>query len=454
MLHLWEASPTHKEVGRLEVAQQGRKAARSQFIDAMNELFPPHLFRNLESHGHTEWKPRRLVWISVIMNWMPGKTLTERFSAARRLVKSVQPRWTLPGTYSGFVAAQLKWGSQLQLRLQNALRPDDSFADSWRILGWLVFAVDGTRVECPRTTANEAGLGCAGKEKTCPQVFQTTLQHVGTGLPWDLRLGPGTDSERTHLREMLEGLPPQSLLTADAGFMSYDLAAWLCAHGHPFVMRVGGNITLLEGLGWEVAGNAELVSLWPQNKRHLRPVILRAVKFSSEGGLPAVLLTNVLDSEKLTEATAREIYSLRWGIELYYRTLKQTWGFNLLQSRRLETTLNEQWWRVISLWSLQKLTAVRLQARGRSPRHFSGAGVRREIREFLDEVMQGHPGRSLDERLARAVKDNFTRKGPKQTRRWPRKKHETPPQPPVQRTAKAREVQKAKRLGAIILLLS
>jgi hypothetical protein len=436
------------------VAQQGRKSARRQFIDAMNELFPPHLFRDLKAHGHTTWTPRRLVWVSVIMNLLPGKTLTERFSAARRLVKFIQPRWTVPGTYSGFVAAQLKWWPVLWPLLKMALRPDDSFAASWRILGWLVFAVDGTRIESPRTMANEAGLGCAGKEKTCPQVFQTTLQHVGTGLPWDLRLGPGTDSERTHLREMLEGLPPQSLLTADAGFMSYDLASWLCSHGHPFVMRVGGNITLLERLGWEVSGDAEIVYLWPQDKRHLPPVVLRTVKFPSRGGLPVVLLTNVLDPEKLTDAAAREIYSLRWEIELYYRTLKQTWGFNLLESRKPETTLNEQWWRVISLWSLQKLTAVRLQSRGRNPRQFSGAGVRREIREFLDELVQGHPGRSLDERLARAVKDNFSRKGPKQTRRWPRKKHETPPQPPIQRAAKISEVQKAKRLGAIMLLLS
>jgi hypothetical protein len=95
--------------------------------------------------------------------------------------------------------------------------PDERFGDAWRVMGWLVLAVDGSRFECPRTRENEEGLECAGREKTSPQIFQTTLQHVGTGLLWDMRLGPGTDSERRHLDQMLPGLPTQSLLTADAG---------------------------------------------------------------------------------------------------------------------------------------------------------------------------------------------------------------------------------------------
>jgi hypothetical protein len=422
----------------------------------MDELFPPKIFRGLPCSGKTVWTPRKLVWVSLIMNWLPGKTLGERFSAARHFVKFVQPHWEVPVAYSGFVTAQVRWWPLLGPVLQAALRPGVSFGSYWRVFGWLVLAVDGTRVECPRTTANEEGLKCAGREKTCPQVFQTTLQHVGTGLPWDVRLGPGTDSERRHLDDMLRDLPAQCLLTADAGFISYELCRWLCQNAHPFVMRVGGNITLLTGLGWEYdreEGDKGSVYLWPKEKRDGPAVRLRAVRFNSTGGLPVVLLTNV-DSQRLPDEAVREIYKLRWGIELYYRTMKQTWGFAKLESRTPATTLNEQWWRVVSLWALQKLTAVKLQAQGKDPANLSGATVRRQIREFLQMLEQNRTGPPLEKRLGNACKDNYRRSGPKQTRLWPRKKHETPPKPPKQRAANEQEIQQAKRLGIVQLLVS
>ena len=44
-----------------------------------------------------------------------------------------------------------------------------------RVGRWAVFGVDGSRVECPRTKANEAAFGSAGRRKTGPQQFLTTL---------------------------------------------------------------------------------------------------------------------------------------------------------------------------------------------------------------------------------------------------------------------------------------
>ena len=44
------------------------------------------------------------------------------------------------------------------------------------------------------------------------------------------------------------------------------------------------------------------------------------------------LVTNILDEEVLSDETASKIYRLRWGIEVYYRTLKQTLGHQTLKS--------------------------------------------------------------------------------------------------------------------------
>jgi hypothetical protein len=45
--------------------------------------------------------------------------------------------------------------------------------------------VDGTRIDAPRTQANERQLGCAGRTKTGPQWWVTLLIHLPSRLPWD-----------------------------------------------------------------------------------------------------------------------------------------------------------------------------------------------------------------------------------------------------------------------------
>ncbi len=43
-------------------------------------------------------------------------------------------------------------------------------------------AVDGSRVEAPRTRGNQRGLGRAGREKTGPQCWVATLAHLPSGV--------------------------------------------------------------------------------------------------------------------------------------------------------------------------------------------------------------------------------------------------------------------------------
>lgn len=433
--------------------KQGRNAYRRQLVEALHEVFPPQMFAQCSAHGNAEWSAQKVLWVSLVMNWIAGATLSERFRAARKIVRFIRPRWTLPKTWAGFVEAQQRWWPVLWPLVSRHLRPDESFGEAWRVEGWLAFSADGSRFECPRTTDNEEGLKCAGREKTGPQMFQTTLQHVGTGLPWDFRLGPGTDSERRHLDEMLGDLPPQSLLTADAGFISFDLCEWLCQNQHVFVLRVGGNVTLLENLGWDGEQQGTTIYYWPQGCRDRQPIVLRQVRFRSPGGLPVVLLTNELDAERLSEEAIQKIYAFRWGIEVYYRTFKQTWGFARLLSRTPETALNEQRWRIVALWTLQRLIGKHLQSAGRDPRRFSGAAARGTIRGFLQDLQQGNRGKPLSHRLRLARTDDYKRHGPKQTRQWPRKKNDKPPKPPKIRPATPQEIQKAQQLDFLIHLV-
>ena len=93
----------------------------------------------------------------------------------------------------------------------------------WRWRGWVVLGVDGSRINCPRTNENKKALGCAGREKTGPQLLLTTVYHIATGVVWSWRRGGSEDSERAQLRDMLCELPGNTLLVADAGFVGYDI---------------------------------------------------------------------------------------------------------------------------------------------------------------------------------------------------------------------------------------
>jgi len=76
--------------------EQGRNAYRRELVAEFDKRFPPSLFRKRTRHGNQDWTPRMVVWVSVIMFWVSGKTLGEQFSAARRIVKFLRPQWNVP----------------------------------------------------------------------------------------------------------------------------------------------------------------------------------------------------------------------------------------------------------------------------------------------------------------------------------------------------------------------
>ena len=140
----------------------------------------------------------------------------------------------------------MKWSPGLLIALATVMRAVTAGIACRFLLrqGWRVFAVDGSRIETPRTVANQAAFGCAGRDKSGPQMQLTLIRCLATGLPWAWKTGPGADAERTHLRDMLDLLPPGSLLLADAGFTGYDLFEAILAGDRHFLIRVGANVRL------------------------------------------------------------------------------------------------------------------------------------------------------------------------------------------------------------------
>ena len=298
--------------------------------------FLPHRGLPLRSGDERiRWTDRLLTVMALLMGWQAASSLRDAFENCWQVVTKLYPTRRRGGhSYEGFIKAlEGRSGRLLPLvtaALRRAVR--QVAGRHWKIGGWVVMGVDGSRFECPRTAANEAAFGCAGRKKTTPQQLVTTVLHVGTGLLWDWRRGGGKEAERTHLRQMLATLPAAALLLADAGFTGYELLRELLAVGRSFIIRCGGHVRLLKKLGFAVREYDGIVYLWPQGQRRQEPLVLRLVELH-DGRKGVYLLTNVLSEAVLSDGQVGQMYRRRWGLEVFYRSLKRTMEKHQLRSK-------------------------------------------------------------------------------------------------------------------------
>ena len=112
---------------------------------------------------------------------------------------------------------------------------------------------------------------------------------------------------------------------------------------------------------------------------------------------------------------------MRWGIELQFRTLKQTFGRRMLRSRIPERAFVELDWSLIGLWLIQ-LFAIKEQIDlGKLPEHCSVGLAINIVRETFDRWWDQPPrGAEMASRLGEAVKDTYVRTKPKRGRYKPK----------------------------------
>ena len=423
------------------------------------------------AHAALRWVPRFLVVGAVLFAWGARDALLDRFAAAVDALVAMFPSRRRPGRDpQGFLRTLCRQSPALldvvAARLRRRVRLTAG-RDHWRVgggggvgvrkrkRGWLAFGADGSRVACPRTAANELALGCAGRERTGPQLFVTTLFHVGTGLPWAFRRGTGKASERGHLLEMLDTLPPGALLLADAGFTGYDLMNTITGGGggggggagdggRHFLIRVGANVRLLRGLGWCCDEHDGVVYLWPdaaQKRAKAPPLVLRLVTLTDGRNRTMHLLTDVLDAAAMSDADARDLYARRWLVEVLYRSLKQTMGRREMACGDPDHAGAELDWAVVGLWVLGLMAADAVAAAGHAPTRVSVAAAPRAVRRAIGAAPPWlHRDLTLAGALAGAVRDEYRRAGPKAARAPVNKKRDRPPGDPLARTATPEEV--------------
>ena len=463
--------------------------------NALKWAMPASSFGACRFGVNTLWKARMLAFAAVLWVWSDESTLGKRFIAARKRVIKMFAWQEQPGTsYQGFTKALHKRTAKLFAVILPRLRylMQQCAGDFWTVAGWVVFGVDGSRVQTPRTQANEARFHPTKKRKkqhrarkgqaprltkkarqkskqakqrkrvvkqrtgknskkqsAGPQIWLTLFWHVGLGLPWAWKTGPVDSSERAHMLEMLGILPENSLIVADAGFVGYDNWRAVEDAGHSFVIRVGANIKLLKKLGY-ARESGGLVYLWPDaaRKKKQPPMVLRLIVVHN-GKHPIYLVTNVLSQKKLSDRNATEIYKARWGIEVFFRSFKQTFGRRKLRSDSPDNALLELDWSLVGLWMVCLMAAAEVIEQGESPHRVSVAGVLSAIRTVMrDYRWRPDPGEDLVSLFREALIDPYVRQASKASRNYPRKKNEKPAGKPVIQPASREQVACIKELKA------
>jgi hypothetical protein len=413
------------------------KSYRRSWAAFLKDIIPPEVWRAISGlidwpdDDRRRWYPRQLVLALLMMGWSSGQSLKERFEQARMALIGLSPKSRRPGnSYVGLMKAAQKFGVKHFQQWWKLLRPHAAkrlTADLSPLWPGPVLAVDGSRFDAPRTSSNERALGRAGRDKSGPQWWVTWLVQLPGVLLWDWRQGPGTSSEREHLQQMLADVPPEALIVGDAGFVGYSLLSALQQQGRKFLIRCGGNVTLLVPETQQSVlkkGQDQLVYLWPQNQRQQQPLELRLIQVGS-GETAVYLLTNVLESLNLSRSQAGQLYRQRWGVEVGYRHLKQTLDRRRLLSESASAGAVELSGSILALALLLLQAAVIL---GRRSARTSVAAALRIIRQAMTAVSYG--GQAKLWRLASAVGDQYQRHRPKQSRDYPRKKKERPPGSP------------------------
>jgi hypothetical protein len=382
---------------------------------------------------------------ALLMTFVCGDSLEERFEVARAVVVVLRPKRRRPGeTVEGFQKALARLPMYVLRGVGTAVRKrlPETLHRHWESDGFVVLGCDGSRIECPRVAELEKHLGEAGKADSAPSVWLTALVHLRTGVVYAWRLGKGTASERDHLKQLVAVLPTMVLVVCDAGYTGYELCRELLSKGANFLIRMSSQVPLYTEKQLPLEKFREgIVYYWTDEARRHKdpPLRLRLIRVTgkkrSKDGLKSYdvwLLTSVLSSRRLSVSQAGKWYRWRWENEGFFRSYKRTLSMVKLKSRTITMIHREAEIALLATQLLLVTTAARLPLAA-MPDSVK-VSPRRALREFRREFQQlARPLRrpSLGRRLAKAVREERPRRrSPKAVREWPRRTPHKPPGAP------------------------
>ena len=215
--------------------------------------------------------------------------------------------------------------------------------------GYRVLIGDGTYLQMQDTESirkeyevKHNGIGSEGY----PQGLLEVIIERGTGQLYTFKLSNRHVSELALFYEMIDELPPKSLLLLDDLYNCYEIISKCKNKQVEIVMpaKRERNHELIEVL----AEGDEIIriktpknrSKWLEKNEKSNNFLLRRIKCESPDGKEYLLHTTLLD-KKIKKEEIQLLYLTRWDIEISIREVKTIMDVNILRSKTPDMALKE-----------------------------------------------------------------------------------------------------------------
>lgn len=215
--------------------------------------------------------------------------------------------------------------SLFQLSLETYFRLKGT-RESWN--GYYPYAIDGSRIQVPKTKDNLSYFGSAAnpKARTLPAMAAASLLYdLKNDIILDAALNNFNYAERSSAKDHLDyiegcGLRHNALVICDRGYPSYELYSRISEKEYYFLMRIQKNIPYLTKHVSPCVDDV-ITDYRPSYMKEGDTVKVRIIRLTLESGEDEYLVTNLFDPS-ITPEMFRELYNMRWGVESKYLELK------------------------------------------------------------------------------------------------------------------------------------
>ncbi|WP_348970707.1 IS4 family transposase [Chondrinema litorale] len=231
--------------------------------------------------------------------------------------------------------------------------------------GFVVYGIDGTTINLPNTAKISKTFGNSSNQAASyPMARVLCAYDVSNGICEQSKIAPITSDELGMAIDFVDDLPPNSLSIYDRGFTSFVLLYLL--KGKNYVMR--SKITFNKSIKDFVKSkrNTAMVTLKATHSAIERlenppysidknaSVTVRLVKVILDNGEVEVLMTSLLDTQQYPDAIFKDLYFLRWGVEVFFDYFKNILQVELF-SGHLPEAIYQEFYTMVFLANLHSL---------------------------------------------------------------------------------------------------
>ncbi len=215
--------------------------------------------------------------------------------------------------------------------------------------GYRIFIGDGTYIQMQDTENIRKDYEVKHKGKSVegyPQGLLEVIISRGTGQIYRFKLANRHVSELALFYDMIDDLPPKSLILLDDLYNCYEIISKCMRKGIGFVVpeKRERNCRVVEvlGDGDEIIeiGPSKNRSKWLKDNEKPRKILLRRIRCKSPDGGEYTLITSVMD-EAIDKYEIQLLYLTRWDVEISIREIKTIMDINILRSKTPEMALKE-----------------------------------------------------------------------------------------------------------------